>query len=216
MTVKTHVKTKLVVIALLIAGFFIYQGYLLVVTGESLLGVRKVRIAWPKSYNDIVDILVLMNDLTNDSVPDCNLLVSSGRLAWLSAHEEQPLKEFGICQLWSSRTQEVYLYDEKNLQTKTRYKYETDSLRYVRITTTATKEKPERVYHGYPTEYGEEVWIIVTTAGRAVIESSVPPMPGCIWSEPEQVIYFPEEILPALRKYYPNVRVPQELILVHR
>ena len=210
-----RVKTGLAIIGLLIAGFLFHQGYVLLVRGESLIGARKVKITMPKAYQDIIDIAVTTNDLTNDSVPDCKGLLSSGRLPWLSIHKEQPLREFGICQLWSERTGEVYLYDEKNLQANTRYKYETVSLHHVRITSTALKEKPKGVYHGYRIKYGREVWIIVSSAGRALIDSSIPPVPGCMYSEREQIVYFPQENLAALRKYYPNVQVPEKLILRH-
>ncbi len=84
-----------------------------------------------------------------------------------------------------------------------------------------------RPYNEYPAALvriiGEEAWITwVCLSANGLLtgffQSAIPPVPGCIAleyvSKPERSkFYYPEAVLPKLRAIYPNVQVPEELIL---
>jgi len=209
------IKVFLVLFGCFALAIFTHQIYLFVVSGECLIAVRNKRVNMPRSCFDIGDICIAVNNY--DTLPDCNTLVADEFVPWLSLHPEQPLAKFGICQLYSKRTGEIYLYGHPNYD-KSLERYDKDTgegTSYIFVTTTAVREGPKGVYHGYKYMYGEERWVVNWCGRDRLVESPVPPIPGCIffYSEKKEIIYFPEEIIPILKAYYPNVKVPEELIL---
>jgi len=208
-----------------VGGIFLAQQLcMFIVTGESLIAVRNIQVNMPRAYADIGEICVAMNSIASElkGEPSWNWLTDCERLAgdefvpWLSLHQSQPLSEFGICQLYSAKTDEAYLYGHNDEYIRGAFEGdEGEILSYIAVTTTAVRENPKGVYHAYEIRPGEEKWVIDWSGYPRLVESPVPPIPGCVYScsEEEEAVYFPEKIIPALKAYYPNVKVPEELIM---
>jgi len=150
----------------------------------------------------------------------------------------QPYRSYGIYILRTLETDQWFLYssnissnsftekdfEDRGISTK-------DALVLpVCMCVMATREVSRgqyRAYHEYPPSLAREIgeqawrtWFFLSPAPPEVgrIESTIPPVPGCvaldcIVREEKSKFYYPEEILPQLRTIYPNVQVPEELIL---
>jgi len=134
--------------------------------------------------------------------------------------EEQPYKNNDIYILKNKRRkwvkEETYLYtnilpDEKI----------TEGYYYIYACSGAFKEIKKGLYIARQDEEYHNHWVILALdlplddrKGHLtpVIHSNIPPFPGCLLDANNEV-YYPSEMLSALKKYYPNINIPEDKII---
>lgn len=146
----------------------------------------------------------------------------------LEMSEIQPYREFNIWVIQSRSNNNQYLYSPLSAiidVSLTRRVGSDRSYRKILFCNKAKWEGPEGQYHSYKKyprfvqkDLGIEKWgCVKTSVSYSAVPSEFPPVPGALvvfddHLSPDKVLY-PSEVLPALKAIYPNVEVPDELIL---
>lgn len=87
--------------------------------------------------------------------------------------------------------------------------------RYIYACNAAQKEIAEGIYIAHKAKEYHDYWVVVTLDAEDiphVIHSPIPPFPGCLLDANNEV-YYPSEMLSALKKYYPSINIPEDKII---
>ena len=79
----------------------------------------------------------------------------------------------------------------------------------------AAKKIVDGIYIAHKAKEYHDYWVVVTLDSEDlpyVIHSPIPPFPGCLLDANNEV-YYPSEMLSALKKYYPSIDIPEDKII---
>ena len=127
-------------------------------------------------------------------------------------YPEEQLLEHDSIYIFKHKTRpEIYLVtnkvDEQNVP---------EGYAMIYACSAALKEKPKGRYWAHKAEDFQNYWVVNTICKGAneteEFRSSLPPFPGCLFG-PDKKVYYPASILPVIKEYYPNLQLPEEMIL---
>ncbi len=214
-------KRLLILIVMLVSVAFLgQQSFMYFTTGKSLIFTYKGSIT-PKDFGFILNEihyhvfrLWLLND--EDGYPDTDTLCNA--VDGIEPAEKQPLKDFLICIINNTETGKAYLYSEKahKIIPQNLSQSISNNLVPILLVNKSLSEKPKGVYHSFKLDSKSNDWIGIATDGtRLIIDSPIPPIPGCFYSFEEKKVLVPIELLPAYKLIYPNLDIPKSSIMFY-
>jgi len=152
---------------------------------------------------------------TRTAVPQKVLSESTDHYLYLHLASNQPMEEYGIYVIRSKKYDDVcFLYGSVDLYEDI-VKEDSKLTTVFAVSVSGSKENDNKGELDMP--YKSD-GIIASIDKTGFFHCDLPPIPGCLIgsrdsSDPNQSVYYPEALLPTIKKVYPELKIPQDRII---